>query len=226
MKNVKAQPDPDPKALGLILDALSQALPSLEGLVEACHNLWSEAGKTIQGKGDRGQSHIPGQISCETPILVNFTNGKSRLISVEDMERIKPEDYSLFLNAASGMIGINLPSQEPQIQTVREAGIDSVQDILGAMIEYPRINFGNVSVGALLPHRQSMTPDAFRKAMAKIRYAVQKGDEKGPFLRHFDRSHFSVSDSGHAWRISMQKGNICFIRFLHPSERFRLMRRP
>ena len=40
MKNSNPQPDFDPKTLGLILEALRQALPGLEKLVEACHNLF------------------------------------------------------------------------------------------------------------------------------------------------------------------------------------------
>ena len=197
-------------------------MPALEKLVEACNAPCLEVTGIIPSHGDHTQPEARKQLSSKTPIFSCFTNGKSRLISAGDIELIKPEDYSLLLNAASGVIGVNLPRQEPRIQTVQEAGIDGVQDILGVMMEYPHLNFGNVSVGAFLRHRQDMTPDAFRKAIAKIRYAVQNGSDNGPLLLHFDRSHYTVSDSGHAWRISMEQGDLCFIRFLHPSERFRL----
>ena len=39
MKNSNLQHDPDPKAIGPIIEALRQAMPALEKLVEVCHDL-------------------------------------------------------------------------------------------------------------------------------------------------------------------------------------------
>jgi len=39
MPEAESQPDPDPKTLGPLLEALGQALPALEKLVEVCHDL-------------------------------------------------------------------------------------------------------------------------------------------------------------------------------------------
>jgi hypothetical protein len=222
MTDSNPQPNLDPKTFGPALEALRQALPGLEKLVEACRNPRPEAADIVTAGTNCTQPEVQERLAPKTAIFAHFINGKGRSASPADIELIKPDDYSLYLNVASGMIGLNLPGKELQIQTVQEAGIDGVQDIFGAMIEYPHLNFGNVSIGWILPHRQGMTPDAFRKAMAKIRYAVQNGNGNGPLLLHFDRSHYSVTDSGHAWRISMEHGDLCFIRFLLPSERFRL----
>ena len=155
-----------------------------------------------------------------------FINGKGRKASEVEIRTINHEEHTLYLDTTAGLLGLHLPGQEAQIQTVQAAGIDGVQDILGVMIANPHLNFGNVNIGLFLPHRIRMTPDAFRKAMAKIRYALQNGGNSGPLLLHFDRSHYSVSESGHAWRISKDEGNLCFIRFLTVPRRFRQRRRP
>jgi hypothetical protein len=176
----------------------------------------------IQDTHETTSTKTPGEVLLfEKPIYALFINGKSRKASEAEVQTINPENYALYLNVTSGLLGIHLPSQASQLQTVQQAGIDGVQDILGVMLENPHLNFGNVNIGLFLPHRVEMTPDAFRKAMAKIRYAIQNGNKEGLLLLHFDRSHFSISESGHAWRISMDVGDLCFIKFLSLPKRFR-----
>lgn len=159
-------------------------------------------------------------------IFAVYINGKGRVAHEHEVQSLNPKQYALYLNLTSGILVHHLPGGEFQIITLQEAGIEGVQDILGVMLQYPHLNFGNVNIGLFLPHRAEMTPDAFRKAMAKIRYAIQGGSKDGPLLLHFDRSHFTISDSGHAWRISIDAGDLCFIKFLSLPKRFRRQRRP
>ncbi|MCP4608773.1 MAG: hypothetical protein GY845_08670 [Planctomycetes bacterium] len=204
-----------------IFEILRQILPGLEKLVEVCHDSLSSTIENIQTSTECASKEVSETICSKKAILALYINGKGRKVSLSEIQNINPNDFAVYLDTTSGTFAFSLPGEQPTIKTVQEAGIDGVQDILGVMLEYPRLNFGNVSIGQLLSHRKGMTPDAFRKAMAKIRYAIQNGNEKGPLLLHFDRSHFSISDSGHAWRISMQHGDLCFIKFLPVPHKFR-----
>ena len=134
---------------------------------------------------------------------------------------MNPKDYAIYLDVTTGILSFRTADQQARTQTVQEAGISGVEDILGVMIAKPNLNFGNTSIGLFLHHRTKMSPDAFRKAMAKIRNAIQNGDERGPLLLRFERSHYSVSESGFAWRISKDLGDLCFIKFLPLPARFR-----
>ncbi len=154
-------------------------------------------------------------------IYALFINGRGRKASESEVRAMNPKDYVLYLDVTTGTLSFRTADQQTRTQTVQEAGISGVEDILGEMIASPNLNFGNANIGLFLPHRAKMTPDAFRKAMAKIRNAIQNGDERGPLLLRFERSHYSVSESGYAWRISKDLGDLCFIKFLPLPPRFR-----
>jgi hypothetical protein len=154
-------------------------------------------------------------------IYALFVNGKGRKASETEVRAMNPKDYALYLDVTTGTLSFHAADQQTRTQTVQEARISGVEDILGEMIARPNLNFGNTNIGWFLPHRTKMTPDAFRKAMAKIRNAIQNGDERGPLLLRFERSHYSVSESGYAWRISKDLGDLCFIKFLPLPPRFR-----
>lgn len=164
-------------------------------------------------------------LTHDEAVYALFVNGKGRRATESEVQSLRPEDYTVYLDATRDMLGIHLPGSQPSCRSIQEAGINGVQDILGVMIEHPHLNIGNVNIGSFLPHRAGMTPDAFRKAMANLRYALQQGKRDGPLLLHVERSHYSISESGHAWRISNSQGDLCFVRFLLPSERFRPKRR-
>jgi hypothetical protein len=165
------------------------------------------------------------ELANDEPVYVVFVNGKGHPARESEVQSINLADYAVCLDVTRDMLGIHLPGAQPSLRSVRDAGIDGVQDILGVMIEHPRLNFGNVNIGLYLPHRAGMTPDAFRKATAKVRYGLQGDSRNGPLLFHFENSHYSISASGHAWRISSSEGDLCLVRFLLPAERFRPKRR-
>lgn len=172
-----------------------------------------------------GQEAALQALAHDEAVYALFVNGKSHLARESAVQSIKPADFAVYLDTTRDILGIHLPGNQPSLRSIQEAGIDGVQDLLGAMIERPHLNFGNVNVGLFLPHRAGMTPDAFRKAMANVRHALQQGNRNGPLLLHVERSHYSISESGHAWRISSSAGDLCLVRFLLPSERFRPKRR-
>lgn len=202
-----------------------QAKPDL---LEALENQLSDALRTVSliKSAWQGRHGINRQVMTSNQrIYAVFINGKGRKASESEVLAINPKDHALFLDLTRGTLGFCGSRQQLQLQTTKDAGVDGVEDILGVMMENPHLNFGNVNIGLFLPHRAAMTPDAFRKAIARIRYAIQGGDKNGPLLRHFDRSHFTISGSGHAWRISMNKGSLCVIKFLSLAGRFRRQRR-
>jgi len=161
----------------------------------------------------------------EEPLYSLSINGRRRKATESEIRSIDPKDFAVHLDVTTGVLALRLRGEESRIETIEKAGLSGVEDILGVLLENPHLNFGNVNIRLFAPHRAGMTPDAFRKAMSKIRNAIQGGDEDGPFLLRINRSHFSISDSGFAWRMSMEAGDLCFIRFLLQSERFRRKRR-
>lgn len=161
----------------------------------------------------------------EKPVYSLSLNGRRGKATESEVRSMNPKDFAVYLDVTTGVLASRLPGEESRIETIEKAGLSGVEDILGVLLENPHLNFGNVNISVFLPHRAGMTPDAFRKAMARIRNAIQGGDEDGPLLRRINRSHFSISDSGFAWRMSMDAGDLCFIRFLLPPERFRRKRR-
>ena len=158
---------------------------------------------------------------CNERMYALFINGKGRKASKSEVRAMNAKDCAIYLDVTTGTLSFRTADQQTRAQTIQESGISGVEDILGEMIANPNLNFGNANIGWFLPHRAKMTPDAFRKAMARIRNAIQDGDQRGPLLLHFERSHYSVSESGHAWRISKDVGDLCFIKFLPPPPRFR-----
>jgi hypothetical protein len=152
-------------------------------------------------------------------------NGRRRKATEFEVRSINPKDFAVYLDVTTKILASRLHGEKSRIETTETAGVSGVEDILGVLLENPHLNFGNVNIGVFLPHRAGMTPDAFRKAMARIRNALQGVDENGPVLLRMNRSHFSISDSGFAWRMSMGAGDLCFIRFLLQPERFRRKRR-
>ncbi len=214
--------DPNYSQSGL-LDELNR---HLSGALSTLSLIQSTREETLRlTRSDSGNENIKEVLFSNKAIYALFINGKGLRASEAELRTITHEEHALYLDTTSGLLGIHLPGQEAQIQTVQAAGIDGVQDILGVMIANPHLNFGNVNIGLFLPHRVGMTPDAFRKTMAKIRYALQNGRNTGPLLLHFDRSHYTISESGHAWRISKDEGSLCFIKFLSVPKRFRQQRR-
>ena len=162
----------------------------------------------------------------QKPIFALTINDRSCKATKMEIQKLDLHDFAVYLDVTSGNFSISLPGTYTKTQTVEEAGIDGVQDILGILLEHPHLNFGNVNIGLFLPHRAGMTPDAFRKAMAKIRRALNIRSANISLLLHFDRSHYSISETGHAWRISMEYGSLAFVKFLSNPRKFRGNRRP
>jgi hypothetical protein len=154
-------------------------------------------------------------------IFAVVVNGQPRPATEAEARELRPEDYALYLDLTRGDLGCRLPGERPWLRPVREVGLDGVADLLAVMMEHPLLNFGNVNTAEFLPRRRGMTSDAFRKAMGRIRRALQRGARNGPLLLHLDRSHYTVSESGHAWRISKQEGDLCVVRFLGRPPGFR-----
>lgn len=198
-------------------------------LLEALEEQLSDALRTVallkkMGRGERGPDEGNALLTRKRVFLM-AVNGKAKRASECDIRRINPAHYALYLDLVSRQLGCHLFGEKLRLQSVQEAGVAGVADILSVMMEHPLLNFGNANIGYYLRHRKGMTPDAFRKAMAKIRRALQHGARDGPFLLHFGRSDFSVSESGHAWRISKEKGDLCVVRFFRWPRRFRRKRR-
>jgi len=161
----------------------------------------------------------------EEPVYLLSINGKRRKATESEIRSIDGKHFAVYLDVTTGVLASHLPGKEAKVVTIEKAGLSGVEDILGVLLEYPHLNFGNVNISLYLPPRAGMTPDAFRKAMARIRNGVQGGDEDGPLLLRINRSHFCISDSGFAWRMSKEAGDLCVIRFLLQPERFRRKRR-
>ena len=153
-------------------------------------------------------------------------NGKSRKATEAEIEKLNPHDFAIYLNTATEELSISSPVRKPTTQSAKEADIDGVQDILGVMLQYPHLNIGNINIAHFLPHRSNMTPDAFRKAVAKIRYALKRRAPDRSLLLRSDRSHYCVTETGYAWRISMEYGDLCCVNFLPVPGRFRRINRP
>ena len=147
---------------------------------------------------------------------VMAVNGDAEEVDEAKVRSVDPLQYALFLDVTSGRVGCGRSRQG--IRSLEETKIAGVQDILAVMIQNPLHFFGHRNVGEYLPHRADMTPNAFRKAMARLRYALQGGSQEGPLLLHFNRCDFSVSETGHAWRISKEAGDICVVTFLPQAE--------
>ena len=145
-------------------------------------------------------------------------NGKPFEVSEEKVRSLNLLDYVLFLNAVSGEVACALWPDDKKIKSTRDAGLGGVQDILAVMMAHPLLFFGHKNIGDYLPSRRGMTPNAFRKAMARLRYALQGGSQEGPLLLHVNRCDFSVGETGHAWRISKEAGDICVVGFLPQAE--------
>ena len=167
------------------------------------------------------------------PVLVSqkclFTltiNGKSCKATEAEIQKLNPLDYAVYLNTATGKLSISSDVKKTAVQNIEKTGIEGVQDILGIMLQYPHLNFGNINIAHFLPHRANMTPDAFRKAMSKIRNFFEKIAPDRSFLQRFDRAHYRVTETGFAWRISMQYGELCCVNFLPVPGGFRHRGRP
>jgi len=118
----------------------------------------------------------------EEPVYALSINGKRRKATESEIRSIDRKDFAVYLDVTTGVLASCLHRKEEKVKTIEKAGVSGVEDILGVLLEYPHLNFGNVNISLYLPPRAGMTPDAFRKAMARIRNAVQGGDKDGPLL--------------------------------------------